>query len=214
MSASSHLRAIGAEIAAFAVGASCSGCDDPGTLLCPACRAGLRATPLRARTPAGRDVLAALRFDGVPARCIRRLKSRGETHLARPLGDALAEVLSPCVTSSTWVVPVPTSRSAFRARGYRVPELLVRRAHADPQRVLSVRAPTRDQRALGAAARVENVRGSMRARSVEPGAEAVVVDDVVTTGATLDEAVRALEAAGFRVVASVALAATPRRSGF
>jgi predicted amidophosphoribosyltransferase len=114
----------------------------------------------------------------------------------------------------TWIVPVPTARKAFRRRGYRVPELLIRRARAQPQRVLSIVAAAADQRGLGAREREQNVRRTMRARTAGGGAEAVIVDDVVTTGATLDEAVRALAEAGFRTVAAVALAATPHPSRF
>ncbi len=165
-------------------------------------------------TPAGLPVRSALAFDGVAARCIRRLKGEGDTLVARPLGAALASVLTPLVTAATWVVPVPTSRSAFRRRGYRVPDLLVRRARADPHAVLATVGARPDQRGLGARARQANVRGTMRARRRGGGAQAVVVDDVVTTGATLDEAARTLTAAGFRVVAAVALAATPLHGGF
>jgi predicted amidophosphoribosyltransferase len=159
-------------------------------------------------------VHAALEFAGVAARCIRRLKGEGDTFLARPLGGALSTVLAPLVTSTTWVVPVPTGRAAFRRRGYRVPELLVRRAHADPQTVLSTVRTSVDQRGLGVRERAANVCGTMRARGRGRGAEVVIVDDVVTTGATFDEAARALSEGGFHVVAAVALAATPRRGGF
>ncbi|MEU4016308.1 phosphoribosyltransferase family protein [Microbacterium sp. NPDC028030] len=159
-------------------------------------------------------VLAAFAFEGVAARCIRRLKGEGATVLARPLGSALATVLAPVATPATWVVPVPTARAAFRRRGYRVPELLIHRAGLSPQRVLSVVTASVDQRGLGASARAANVRDTMRARRRGDGAAAVIVDDVVTTGATLDEAARALDVAGFRVTAAVALAATPRRAGF
>ncbi|WP_315069125.1 phosphoribosyltransferase family protein [uncultured Microbacterium sp.] len=207
-------RGVGAEIAAFLLAATCAGCDEPATLLCGRCEAALRPALQLGQTPRGIPVRTALVFDGVAARCIRRLKGEGETLLARPLGAALAAVLEPVVTPSTWVVPVPTRRSAFRRRGYRVPELLIRRAHAEPQRLLSLADRTADQRGLGARARESNVHGAMQARRSGGGAEAVVVDDVVTTGATLDEAARALESTGFRVVAAVALAATPRRGGF
>lgn len=201
------------EVAAFLLAATCAGCDEPGSLLCPPCSAQLAPQFQEGSTPRGMPFAAALPFQGVGARCIRRLKDEGDTFLARPLGTVLATVLMPRVTPSTWVVPVPTARRAFRRRGYRVPELLIRRAQADPRRLLSVRNAT-DQRGLGARAREANVRGTMRARRRGDGAEVVIVDDVVTTGATLDEAARTLEAADFRVVAAVALAATPRRAGF
>lgn len=208
------LSRIGAEIAALLLAATCGGCDEPGALLCARCRDALHPVPQDGETARGLRVRAALPFDGVAARCIRRLKGAGETLLARPLGAALAEVLAPELTPTTWVVPVPTAKRAFRRRGYRVPDLLVRHAGAEPQRVLTVVADMSDQRGLGAREREANVHGAMRARRRGEGAEAVIADDVVTTGATLDEAARALESAGFRVIAALALAATPRRGEF
>ncbi|WP_301111487.1 ComF family protein [Microbacterium sp.] len=214
MPTSTRLLHIGAEVAAFLLAAGCAGCDEPGTLLCARCWSDLTPLPRSTVTPGGLPVYSALEFDGVAARCIRRLKGEGDTFLARPLAAALATVLSPRVTPTTWIVPVPTSPGAFRRRGYRVPELLIRRARAQPQPVLSIVAAAADQRGLRAREREENVRGTMRARRRGEGAEVVIVDDVVTTGATLDEAARALEAAGFRTMAAVALAATPRASRF
>ena len=67
-----------------------------------------------------------------------------------------------------------------------------------------------DQRELGVAERARNVSRSMVARHARVECDVVVVDDVITTGATLDEAARALEYAGFRVRGALVLAATPR----
>lgn len=193
--------------------ASCAGCDRPGELLCASCRTALESRPVDLMTPQGLRVRAALTFDGVAARCIRRLKGEGETLLARPLGAALRTVLASRSGSggrSATLVPVPTGLAAFRSRGYRVPDLLIRRAGHRPRILLSVHGVRQDQRGLGIQGRADNVRRTMSARRVSDSGEVVLVDDVVTTGATLDEAARALTAAGYRVLSGVTLAATPR----
>ncbi len=204
------LRRIVSELAGLLLAASCAGCGEPGELLCTVCRAELTSCRVDTITPDGLTVHAALSFDGVAARCIRRLKGEGETLLAGVLGDALAPVLDGVSASGAIVVPVPTSRAAFRRRGYRVPDLLVRRAGAEPVDLLIHEGEREDQRGLDVRERRDNVRGSMRARHRGAGEQVVVVDDVVTTGATLDEAARALRQAGFEVLSAVALAATPR----
>lgn len=209
----SFIRAVGADVLAVVLAATCAGCDAPETLLCAACRLRIRAHPVTTRTIAGLGVRAAMPFESVPARCVRRLKDEGETRLAHPLGAALGEVLRSVLegrpVGSVAVVPVPTSRAAFRRRGYRVPELLIRRAGYAPRRLLSIRRPTADQRGLDVESRTRNVHGSMRAKAGR-GCVVVLVDDVMTTGATLDEAVRALGDAGADVLSAVVLAATPR----
>lgn len=202
------------EIAAFVLSACCAGCDAPGTLLCEMCRDDLLARPVRTSTPEGMPVTAALAFEGVAARCIRRVKEDGATSLARPLGAALAVASEGARAEHprALIVPVPTSRAAFRRRGYRVPELLMRRAGLSVERVLTQTRRTDDQRELDLEGRRRNVMQSMRARHARSAAEVLILDDVVTTGATLDEASRALETAGFRVCGAVTLAATARRT--
>ncbi|PCE14919.1 hypothetical protein AUC47_01895 [Microbacterium sp. SZ1] len=207
------IRALGREALALLLSATCPGCDEPGTLLCDPCRGRLQASPVDVRTPQGRVVRAALTYEGTAARCIRRLKDDGETLLARPLGAALAAVLSSVPGSAVSMVPVPTSRAAFHRRGYRVPELLIRRAGARPLRALSASHARRDQRGLDVSARARNAEGSVRARLRGEGVRVVLVDDVITTGATVDEASLVLDRAGFDVVAVVALAATPLHGG-
>ncbi len=153
-------------------------------------------------------------FDGQAARALRALKERGRTDVARALAPALRESLRAAVAGArrpVVVVPVPTSPAAMRRRGYRVPDLVARRAGIRPARLLAVTRVTGDQRALGRGERASNVAGSMRARAGASGLAVVLVDDVLTTGATLAEARRALEAAGARVVAAAVVADTPLR---
>ncbi len=199
------------EILAFVLAAACTGCDRIGAALCPSCRRALRAAPLTVRTPAGQSVRAALEFTGVTARCVRALKGSGQTRLAAPLGLALSAVID--VAGLDGIVPIPTSRAAFRTRGYRVPELLLRAAGASPLRMLRHVGRHRDQRGAGVEERARNVRGSMVARPAR-AARVLLMDDVVTTGATLDEGCRVLREAGVEVVGVIALAATPRTVRF
>lgn len=209
------VRAIGADVLALLLAATCAGCDAPETLLCASCRQRIRARPVATSTQAGLLVRAAMPFESVPARCVRRLKDEGETRLAHPLGVALGDVLRGVLEArpvgDVAVVPVPSSRAAFRRRGYRVPDLLIRRAGYAPRRLLSTRRPTADQRGLDVESRSRNVHGSMCAKG-SGGLSVVLVDDVMTTGATLDEAARALRVAGADVLSAVVLAATPRHS--
>lgn len=196
------------EVLSVLLGVSCAGCDEPDRLLCDGCRERLRAAPVRQTLTGGLSATAALSFDGVAARCIRAVKEDGSTLLVRPLAAALNAVMPP--DPAVLLVPVPTSRAAFRRRGFRVPELLVRACGRSAARLLIPVGRTEDQRGLGRSERVRNVAGSMRALRAGRGAEVIVVDDVTTTGATLTEASEVLDEAGFRVRGAIALAATPR----
>ncbi|MGV9195164.1 ComF family protein [Microbacterium sp. MC2] len=205
---SAVVRASLAEALSLVFPVSCAGCDAPDVSLCDACRRRLRPRPVVRRVD---DVLvrSGVPFDGVAARVIRACKQDGRTGLARPLG-ALLRAAAADFDPAAIVVPVPSSRAALRRRGYRVAELLARRAGLAPHRLLRPAGVAADQRGLDRAARAENVRGTLRARSVA-GRRVLVVDDVITTGATLREAVRVLRAAGAEVVGAATVAATERR---
>lgn len=190
---------------------ACAGCGVVDTDLCSGCRAALAARPVRRLIEPGVAVTSALAFDGVTARVVRALKEEGRTSLARDLAPALGEVLRLAVPVGARVTTVPGTRAAFRRRGFRPVDVLLRRAGWRHERLLRVARATDDQRGLGRRARRQNVGGAFLSRPM-PGGAVVVVDDVVTTGATLAEAARALRAAGADEVIAVALAHTPRRS--
>jgi len=161
-------------------------------------------------------------------------KERRAWALGRPLGDLLAGAVASLLTASgaapvpVLLVPVPSRASSVRARGVDATGRLVgfaarslRRRGLAARRVglLAVRPGVRDQGELGAAGRLANVVGGMRVRPRPRAAlpalgpvHVVVCDDVVTTGATLREAQRALEVAGVPVLGLAAVAATPRRA--
>ncbi|MFE5409081.1 ComF family protein [Microbacterium sp. NPDC056569] len=202
-----------ADALALILPVSCAGCDEPDVALCERCALALTPDPTRqlVEAPGGAvAVWSGLAFDGVAARVLRVIKEEGRTSLAVALGPAIAEALARAGAADAVLVPMPTSRQAHRRRGYRVPELLVRRSGGRPVRLLRYARRTSDQRGLDRDARARNVAHSLVAADAV-GRRVVVVDDVVTTGASIAEAVRALRAAGADVVAAVTAAATPRR---
>lgn len=196
---------------------SCAGCDDPDIALCERCAVALE--PRVSRRSGDVPVWSGLPFADVPARVIRALKEDGRTGLARVLAPALSAAVTGASASvpasaraGVVLVPVPTSRAAYGRRGYRVVDLVARRAGLRTERLLRVVRASADQRALGVEERRRNVAGVMESRPATD-LRVIVLDDVVTTGATLAEAARALRAAGAEVVGAATIAATARRSG-
>ncbi len=160
----------------------------------------------------GLSVTSAIAFEGAAARVIRALKEEGRTPLARALAPALRALLSG-MPADALVTTVPSTRAAMRRRGFRPVELILRRAGHRDRRLVRLRRTPRDQRGLDRDARRRNVGGAFVARAVD-GRPVVLVDDVVTTGATLREVARVLTEAGATRVIAVTLAHTPRRGGF
>ncbi|WP_375476858.1 ComF family protein [uncultured Jatrophihabitans sp.] len=203
----------------------CVGCGAPGAALCALCRpAGvLRADVL------GLPTFAAGQYaDGVRA-ALLRYKERGRRDLAPELARLLARSVAALVdgfesvdrfdgagapkgVSRIALAPVPSARSVAAARGgdhvQRLAGLAARERGLRVAAALALDRPVLDSAGLPAADRAANLAGAMTARCAPPGWSAVVVDDIVTTGATLREADRALRAAGWDVLGAAVVAAT------
>ena len=204
---------------------ACAGCGAAGWLLCPAC---LRTAPTAsdpafrfvAAEPAiaiGQDLslaLAALAFEGPVRRALARLKYEGASRLARPLAKAATPSLGVLldVTGAVPLVPVPVHRERLRERGYNQAELVARALSASfdvPVIDLLARVrPTTRQHRLDRAARLANLRAAFAVRPVEgtPPPTAIVVDDIMTTTATLEACASVLRSAGVRDVYGFAIA--------
>jgi predicted amidophosphoribosyltransferase len=200
---------------------ACDGCGCPGPALCSACRALLRGAPVgQVRPdpcPPGLPPVAAFgAYDGVLRGLLLAHKERGRTGLAAPLGAALAAAVRCLDAGPAVLVPVPSAPAAVRTRGHdhawRLARAAARRL-ADGSSAARVLVPARrvaDQAGLSHAARAANLDGALTARAGQ-SLRVVVVDDVVTTGATLVEAARALGAAGHVVLGAAVVGATERR---
>lgn len=216
-----HPGAVLAALLDLVLPASCVACDRPGAELCGACSAELLGPVVGAHSPSprppGLPVLAVARaYDGAAKAALLAHKERARLRLVRPLGAALGAALQSLELSvTTLVVPVPSSRAAVRARGFDHARRLARAgARAAGLRSDALLVPVRavaDQSGLTTAGRAANLAGALRARRDLRGLDVVVVDDVVTTGATLVEASRALAAAGARVRGAACVAGTLRR---
>ncbi|GAB3612389.1 hypothetical protein GCM10027415_07290 [Humibacter ginsengisoli] len=155
-------------------------------------------------------------YDGIVRSVLAAYKDGGRTdagaHLAPSLASAVAHALgSTPSTGSVHLVTVPSSRAAFRARGYTPVGLLLQHAGLRAEPALRARRQAADQSGLTAASRRQNRSGWLEPRGWIAGRRVLLVDDILTTGATLLEARRALESAGAHVIGAAVLARTPRR---
>jgi ComF family protein len=212
----------------------CGGCQAAGSLWCEACRAAVkpleppwcekcgqpsvsdqlcvncRANPLQIE-----KIRSVALFEGALRNAIHRFKYERLASMAEPFGEMLAAYWRAEQLSADWLIPVPLHPSRERDRGYNQSDLLARQLARRVNVPLSSRGLRRTrataiQMTLNAAERRGNVAGAFEC--VEPrvrGARVVIVDDVSTTGATLEACAQAVLKAGAASVMGLTLARTP-----
>jgi len=196
-------------------------------LLCAACDADLpRLAPVRcprcalesprgevcgrclSETPHYDATVAVLSYEFPADALVHALKFRGELALAGLLGGMLSQKIS--THEIDCVIPVPLSAARLRTRGYNHAAEIAR--HLRPAKLdLALCVRTRDtppQMDLPYDERRRNVRGAFRCTRALAGESVAVVDDVMTTGATLDEIAKVLKEAGASRVANWVVART------
>lgn len=202
----------------------CAGCGTEGEPLCAACRPALDVRLLLpAGTPLGLpegppDPLVRLEwcapFAGAVRHALHALKYAGERRLAVPLGEAVAAKWTRAGGGGHLLVPVPVHASRRRERGYDQAELIAAAAARGlglPMLAAVERTrATTAQYHLDRRHRAANVATAFavraEARRAVTGCDVVLVDDVVTTGATLAASAHALLDAGAASVAAVTVA--------
>jgi ComF family protein len=202
----------------------CAGCGVEGDAICAGCRPSVASrialppgTPLGLAEGPPAPLLQlewCSPFAGTTRRALHALKYAGERRLAVPLGAAVAERWRRAGAGGELLVPVPVHEGRRRERGYDQAALIAEAAAARlgmPWRVAVVRTrATTAQYRLDRRHRASNVADAFAvapgARSVVAGRWVVLVDDVVTTGATLCASARALLDAGAAAVSAVTVA--------
>ena len=203
---------------------SCPGCGREGVVVCPACERFLErrmdepaGVPfgLRSPQPPGIVQLEWCANYGGPARaCVHALKYGGELRLVEALARVMADRWRRVTIGGEILVPVPVHAARRRQRGFDQAELLARQTgrllDLPVVNALERAAATAAQHGLGRQERASNVRrvfaidGTQRASVA--GKWIVLVDDVVTTGATLAGCSAELYRAGARAVSALTLA--------
>jgi predicted amidophosphoribosyltransferase len=204
------------DAAALLLPVACAGCGADDRALCDACRARLAPRPVARRLGDGTPVHAGLGYGGVARAVILAFKEESRTGLARELAPALVAAVASAVAGNPGpsagleLCAVPGTRRARRRRGFEPVRLVAGRAGLRLAPVLRPARPHPAQKTLALADRAAALDGVFVARGPLAARRFVLVDDVVTTGATLLAVSRALRSAGAEVVAAAAVASTPR----
>ena len=218
-------RRIGTAVMDVLIGDGCAACGMPGPPLCDACAGGMPEVglpgcvrcghPWATPRPSCPQCIAgiaharqALRYDPPVPEVVRALKDSRRRLLAHPLAGLMAQHLDPPPRGAV-LVPIPLAPQRHADRGFNQAALLadaLGRTWGTPVSDCLERAPgAGTQRGSRATARHAQVQGAFMAPGEVP-LDAVLVDDVVTTGATLTAAARALRRAGCARVGAVSLA--------
>jgi ComF family protein len=195
----------------------CVGCDAHGAWLCPSCLDEILFfeppwPPFLDDIYPLRDVRAAAHLSGPLREAIHRFKYAG----LRALSPVLGEMLYDCWDAEPWpaqvIVPVPLHPQRQRERGYNQSALLARELARHTGLPVATGtllriSPTPPQVGLKAIERAENVRGAFRCQNdALAGKQVLLVDDVLTTGATLRACAEALLQGQAQAVWGLALA--------
>lgn len=202
---------------------ACVSCGRSGALLCRRCLDGFEAASRPAELFLAQDAgvvvgnalalaVAAFAYEGPTRRALAALKYTGAARLAPMLARAALPAMRAllAVAGPATLVPVPLHRERRRARGYNQAELLARQLGLLTGRPVAnalerTRSTTKQHR-LDRAARLNNLRGALGVRGGAVVPRAILVDDIITTTATLEACASVLRESGCAEVYGFAVA--------
>lgn len=189
---------------------TCVYCERLSDRVCAECLGEIAVDP-RLVFRDGLVGFATMAYNSKAQSLLRAYKELGESHLATLIADTMRPLLACFQETPSCLVPVPSNKSVSRQRGFNPAEVIARElsknfTNLPYENLLRRTLETRDQSKLNPRERAENQLGSMLALGGRH--EVVLVDDVVTTGATLLTAAETLKNAGHLVLGFVTFAET------
>lgn len=191
----------------------CCACAQLGALFCPTCCSALTPYPHGADRfpPSLSDVRIAFLFSGPLRKAVHQFKYRSVRRLAQPFGQLMAKHCVAERMSAEAILAVPLHPQRQRERGFNQSEELAREVGRQLGLPLLsgglVRLKMTTQQArLSARERAENMRGAFAWRAAAPPRRIILIDDVLTTGATMGACALALREAGAEEIYGLALA--------
>lgn len=207
---------------------TCLGCGYEGSLVCDACSrhivqpvvccyrchafrpTGRTCSDCRRQTPLI-SVNSACIYTGIAKDLIWSLKFDRAQAAADIMGRRLAQLYGFAVPEDALIVPVPTAAKRVRKRGYDQAVLIARSfaRHSSRQYTpLLSRLGSQEQKGVGREERFQQLDSAfvLRAPKRVPGSRIILIDDIITTGATLEEAAVTLRSGGAKAVAALTFA--------
>lgn len=194
----------------------CGGCGRVDFRFCEICLDDLQAVPVTVKPRSAKGInglCAAGLYEAKLKQALRAFKYNGAVELAPPLADRLVTALKRRNWSFDIIVPVPLSAERLEERGYNQADLLGQQV-AKQMNILyrtdelrRIRH-TAQQTKLPVRQRVENVKNAFAATAKLARRSVLLIDDVVTTGSTLEACADALRTAEVKAVYAIAVAAS------
>ena len=188
----------------------CLGCGNEGKLLCFECLEGLpEVAPKRLQSPYLTEVRSATPYRGVAKDLVWKLKSSGAQEAARIMATCMLKYISK--SKNSLIVPVPTATTRVRQRGYDQARLLARELSKQsklPCLNCLIRTGQAHQVGAGREQRLSQLTSAFRLKSplLINNAHIILVDDVVTTGATMETVAKLLIQAGASKIEAITFA--------
>ena len=188
----------------------CLGCSALGLSICSLCRRDWHPHIFRrtSRTAPTFPIYSAVQYSPIASKVLLAAKEKMLVQADELIFQALKKALLHCLQlhGGEILIPIPSRSAIARLRGRQfvceLSQKLTQETHIPTFENLKHVRKVRDQSALSARERSENLKGAMMAMKYLNG-KAILIDDLVTTGSTLEEAARALREKGIQVVAAV-----------